>query len=95
MQENESIEIKVRQKRRSSEQITELVREFRSSGLNATEVLRTARRRGLGSHLNFQQYFNLFYSTCAIVGKQLPAINSTIAYVIPTVLYSDAQGTTH
>ena len=42
MQENESIEIKVRQKRRGSEQITELVREFRSSGLNATEVLRTA-----------------------------------------------------
>jgi hypothetical protein len=42
MQENESIEIEVRQKRWSSEQITELVREFRSSGLNATEVLRTA-----------------------------------------------------
>ena len=32
---------------------------------------------------------------CAIVWKQLPAINSTIEYVIPTVLYSDAQGTTH
>ena len=31
---------------------------------------------------------------CAIVGKQLPAIDSTIDYVIPTVLYSDAQGTT-
>ena len=26
---------------------------------------------------------------CAIVGKQLPAIDSTIEYVIPTVLYSD------
>src|SRR6516165_12157919 len=32
---------------------------------------------------------------CAIVRKQLPAIDSTIEYVIPTVLYSDAQGTTH
>jgi hypothetical protein len=32
---------------------------------------------------------------CAIVGKQLPTIDSTIEYVIPTVLYSDAQGTTH
>ena len=27
--------------------------------------------------------------------KQLPAIDSTIEYVIPTVLHSDAQGTTH
>ena len=32
---------------------------------------------------------------CAIVRKQLPAIDSTIEYVIPTVLHSDAQGTTH
>jgi hypothetical protein len=54
-------------------------------------------RRVIGSYLNFnfKQLFNLFYSTCAIVGKQLPAINSTIEYVIPTVLYSDAQGATH
>jgi hypothetical protein len=28
---------------------------------------------------------------CAIVGKQLPAIESTIEYVIPTVLHSDAR----
>jgi hypothetical protein len=32
---------------------------------------------------------------CAIVGKRLPAIDAPIEYVIPTVLYSDAQGTTH
>ena len=32
---------------------------------------------------------------CAIIGEQLPAIDSTIEYVIPTVLYGDAQGTTH
>ena len=32
---------------------------------------------------------------CAIVRKQLSAIDPTIEYVIPTVLYSDAQGTTH
>ena len=31
----------------------------------------------------------------AIVGKQLPAIDSTIEYVIPTVRYSNTQGTTH
>jgi hypothetical protein len=32
---------------------------------------------------------------CMIVRKLLPAIDSTIAYVITTVLHSDAQGTTH
>jgi len=32
---------------------------------------------------------------CAIVRKQLSAIDSTIEYVIPTVLHIDAQGTTH
>jgi hypothetical protein len=29
---------------------------------------------------------------CAIVRKQLSAIDPTIEYVIPTVLHSDAQG---
>ena len=32
---------------------------------------------------------------CLIVGKQLTAIDSAIEYVVPTVLYGNAQGTTH
>ena len=32
---------------------------------------------------------------CRIVGKQLTAIDSAIEYVVPTVLYGNAQGTTH
>jgi len=30
-----------------------------------------------------------------IVGKQLTTIDSAIEYVVPTVLYGNAQGTTH
>jgi len=32
---------------------------------------------------------------CMIVGKQLTTIDSAIEYVVPTVLYGNAQGTTH
>ena len=32
---------------------------------------------------------------CLIVGKQLTAIDSAIEYVVPTILYGNAQGTTH
>ena len=32
---------------------------------------------------------------CLIVGKQPTAIDSAIEYVVPTVLYGNAQGTTH
>jgi hypothetical protein len=31
---------------------------------------------------------------CVIVGKELTAIDSAIEYVVPTVLYGNAQGTT-
>ena len=32
---------------------------------------------------------------CAIVGKQLTSIDSAVEYVVPTVLYGNAQRTTH
>ena len=32
---------------------------------------------------------------CVIVGNQLTAIDSAVEYVVPTVLYGNAQETTH